>query len=520
MLGQFRNAPTESLSCSLGCLACALLLVCASPSHAEWAEGVDWKVVFPEVENELCPDPDGPGFIPRIFELMRDVEVDLSEAIELSELPATRDPSGGVIYRNDQVTWTNSMLDRLDEWAAEDIDTHTLLYRLYNTLVDDDPSPRRGVVLQLKRGFRWDGPSIPAIVLCNPAGWRTELMRASAVHDALYDWMRLYIIPEGPQGTEGWLNRLIADTLIYVLSRDDGAPESRSELEWATLRVVGRLGIDDRDIDCPRRHARAALPSTVRASCLVPGEAASIVLDGADYGLWGAAGEWEWEDGGAINVRETFVLDEEFFPAGSPYAITAKVSDGDDEACSPKKELGTYDLRDSTVVTVEVEADTQAPTLVPKLGPISIPAAQGVFATLTIDDFVQTSSDDCNLVDVSIASVTPELPSSDWIIAPDGQSVQVLSDVGKEYLVEVGATDEAGNERAVSVAVAAEVTPGDLNFDGGVDCLDLDIPILSFGRYSDHPAFDPRADVDQSGLVDVRDLVFVARNLPARTICP
>jgi len=71
----------------------------------------------------------------------------------------------------------------------------------------------------------------------------------------------------------------------------------------------------------------------------------------------------------------------------------------------------------------------------------------------------------------------------------------------------------------VSVAVEAQLTPGDLNLDGVVDCTDLEIQTLSFGRQSDQPGFDPRADVDQSGLVDVRDLVFVAWRLPATTTC-
>jgi probable HAF family extracellular repeat protein len=47
---------------------------------------------------------------------------------------------------------------------------------------------------------------------------------------------------------------------------------------------------------------------------------------------------------------------------------------------------------------------------------------------------------------------------------------------------------------------------GDLNGDGTVDCADLYIVRASFGKRTGQPGFDPRADVNHDGVVDVRDL--------------
>jgi hypothetical protein len=60
---------------------------------------------------------------------------------------------------------------------------------------------------------------------------------------------------------------------------------------------------------------------------------------------------------------------------------------------------------------------------------------------------------------------------------------------------------------------------GDLNGDGAVDCLDLNIVKASFGKKTGQAGFDPRADLNRDGLVDVRDLALVARQVPAGTVC-
>jgi hypothetical protein len=41
-----------------------------------------------------------------------------------------------------------------------------------------------------------------------------------------------------------------------------------------------------------------------------------------------------------------------------------------------------------------------------------------------------------------------------------------------------------------------------------------------FGRTYGQAGFDPRADVNGDGVIDIRDLAFVAQHLPDGTTCP
>ena len=61
--------------------------------------------------------------------------------------------------------------------------------------------------------------------------------------------------------------------------------------------------------------------------------------------------------------------------------------------------------------------------------------------------------------------------------------------------------------------------PGDVNADGVVDCADLGVIRAAFGTRTGQPGFDPRADVVQDGVIDVRDLTYVARLVPQGTSC-
>jgi dockerin type I repeat protein len=62
--------------------------------------------------------------------------------------------------------------------------------------------------------------------------------------------------------------------------------------------------------------------------------------------------------------------------------------------------------------------------------------------------------------------------------------------------------------------------PGDRNGDGVVDCTDLGIVKASFGKSIGQAGFDPAADVNADGVVNIFDLATVARALPAGTACP
>lgn len=62
--------------------------------------------------------------------------------------------------------------------------------------------------------------------------------------------------------------------------------------------------------------------------------------------------------------------------------------------------------------------------------------------------------------------------------------------------------------------------PGDLNVDGRIDCADLAIVKASLGKRTGDVGFDPRADVNNDGIVNLRDLSFVSQRVPAGTTCP
>jgi hypothetical protein len=85
-----------------------------------------------------------------------------------------------------------------------------------------------------------------------------------------------------------------------------------------------------------------------------------------------------------------------------------------------------------------------------------------------------------------------------------------------------GALDKAGNP-GIASSVTYEVKAreaGDLNDDETVDCDDLALVIASFGKRDGQSGFDSRADFNNDGVVNIRDLAFVARSIPAGTVCP
>ena len=78
--------------------------------------------------------------------------------------------------------------------------------------------------------------------------------------------------------------------------------------------------------------------------------------------------------------------------------------------------------------------------------------------------------------------------------------------------------NESSASASVSVSIVA--VPGDVNGDGVVNCLDLELVQAAFGTKTGQAAFNPAADVNHDGVVNVLDLSYVARMVPAGTTCP
>jgi hypothetical protein len=60
---------------------------------------------------------------------------------------------------------------------------------------------------------------------------------------------------------------------------------------------------------------------------------------------------------------------------------------------------------------------------------------------------------------------------------------------------------------------------GDLDGDLRVDCADVSIVQQALGKRTGQAGWDPRADTNLDGVVDIRDLSFVSQKLPAGTRC-
>ena len=61
---------------------------------------------------------------------------------------------------------------------------------------------------------------------------------------------------------------------------------------------------------------------------------------------------------------------------------------------------------------------------------------------------------------------------------------------------------------------------GDVDGDGVVTCTDVAIVRAALGRRAGQPGFDARADLNRDGVVDVRDLASVIRQLAPGVVCP
>ena len=61
---------------------------------------------------------------------------------------------------------------------------------------------------------------------------------------------------------------------------------------------------------------------------------------------------------------------------------------------------------------------------------------------------------------------------------------------------------------------------GDVDGDGVVTCTDVAIIRAALGRRAGQPGFDARADLNRDGVIDVRDLASVIRQLAPGVVCP
>ena len=76
-----------------------------------------------------------------------------------------------------------------------------------------------------------------------------------------------------------------------------------------------------------------------------------------------------------------------------------------------------------------------------------------------------------------------------------------------------------GDSTAIEFSTAINAVAGDVDGDGLVTCTDLNIVKASVGKRAGQPGFDPRADVNRDGIVNLLDAAFISRLLPAGIQC-
>lgn len=115
-------------------------------------------------------------------------------------------------------------------------------------------------------------------------------------------------------------------------------------------------------------------------------------------------------------------------------------------------------------------------------------------------------------------------------MGPTGQQTNVrlrssspCVDVGDPALDYSSQTDAAGQLRILgswadigayetAIVPAGALLLGDVNGDGAVDILDVQRMVASWATQTGQPGFDAATDLDQSGLVNVRDLLLLAQD--------
>jgi Dockerin type I domain len=89
---------------------------------------------------------------------------------------------------------------------------------------------------------------------------------------------------------------------------------------------------------------------------------------------------------------------------------------------------------------------------------------------------------------------------------------------GARHYVAVNFYDSGLNINTLVYQVSDRVV-GDVNGDGSVTCADLTAVSAAVGKRTGQAGYLPSADMDQNGVIDIRDIAAISRLLPVGTHC-
>jgi Dockerin type I domain/PASTA domain len=125
-----------------------------------------------------------------------------------------------------------------------------------------------------------------------------------------------------------------------------------------------------------------------------------------------------------------------------------------------------------------------------------------------------------NVVSLTQAAATTALVSAGLKLGTVTTASSTAVAAGKVLSSDPAAGTALAPGTAVNLVVSSGPPSADLNGDGSVTCADINIVKAAFNKRAGQPGYDARADVNKDGVVDVRDLAFVAQRLPIGTRCP
>jgi hypothetical protein len=203
------------------------------------------------------------------------------------------------------------------------------------------------------------------------------------VHDALYDLMRREDISRDfkPYTDEGYIHRLIADCLLYMISKESGYSRVRAFSDFEIVRDFG-WGKTNDDMPGWKEHAVAEAGPDQENSCGTPA-GVQIDLDGT----WSRHTlSWTWEESGTWIASWP---DPTVFLAPGIHTITLTADDPSAEA------RGLHHYPDTDNVQIEIAIDSVPPDIQTPAQSVIVPNDPGECSAVVLLDV--TATDDCGM---------------------------------------------------------------------------------------------------------------------------